>query len=297
MYIAIGIVVALLPLLSIINIARHRRIVRKICCMPFTEKLEQLNEFVGPFGFEYLYQADIFSSTEDCPQRDFGYMRLFDRFASMFNMVFDCEPVYFNYCNKTWMIEFWKGQYGINTGAEIGIYCADKLVQPERLSSTRFRCVSNEELLYMSMELKQNDKTLFSTSGCHWWLTGFVMGKFTKPKELTLDISICFPNEEMLCAFAEALQNLGYSDVCICDLTISFSFTVPHTCQPRRMFRIRCWFAGLQNRFFCRLYKRFTRPFLQTIDRMLLIKAYIPFSFRRMSTIRSSKKYSRRCYR
>ena len=42
--------------------------------------------------------------------------------APRFQMVFDALPVYFDYQKKTWLIEFWKGQYGINTGAEIGIY-------------------------------------------------------------------------------------------------------------------------------------------------------------------------------
>ena len=39
-------------------------------------------------------------------------------------MIIDAYPVYFDYQDKTWMIEFWRGQYGINTGAEIGVYHA-----------------------------------------------------------------------------------------------------------------------------------------------------------------------------
>lgn len=297
MFIAIGILAALILLLIILNIIRRRRIIRRICRTPFVENLSQLNEFIEVFGFEYLYQSDIFTSLEDAPQRDLGYMRLFDNSATALNMVFDSEPVYFNYRNKTWLIEFWKGQYGINTGAEIGIYCADKLVSPERLARTRFRSVSNDELLYLTMELRENGQILFENSGCHWWLTGFVMGHFAQPDDLALRASISFPDEEMLFAFSDALQNLGYSDLDISDLTLYFTFTTPRTCQARRMRPIRSWISQLQNRFFRRLYLRYTRPYLQTLDRMLFLRSYIPFSFRRMTGIRHGRKYTRRFYR
>jgi len=297
MYIVIGILAALMSLLIILDITRRRRIIRRICRMPFIDKLNQLNEFIEFFGFEYLYQSDIFTSLEDAPQRDFGYMRLFDKNAPGLNMVFDSEPVYFNYRNKTWLIQFWKGQYGINTGAEIGIYCADKIVPPERLERTQFRSASNDELLYLTMELRENDQVLFENSGCHWWLTGFVMGHFAQPDDLSLEISISFPDKEMLFAFSDALQNLGYSDLDICDLTLCFTFTLPRTCQLRRMQRIRSWISQLQNRLFRRMYLRYTRPFLQTLDRMLYLRAYIPFSFRKMTSIRYSRRYTRRYYR
>ena len=33
-------------------------------------------------------------------------------------MVFETLPVYFDYAGKTWLIQIWKGQYGICTGCE-----------------------------------------------------------------------------------------------------------------------------------------------------------------------------------
>ena len=39
-------------------------------------------------------------------------------------MIIDCEPVRFYYGGKKWLIELWKGQYGMTTGCEIGVYTA-----------------------------------------------------------------------------------------------------------------------------------------------------------------------------
>ncbi|MEI3236147.1 MAG: DUF4474 domain-containing protein [Lachnospira sp.] len=87
-----------------------------------------LDELMQPFGFLSCPQQNVITSDIDSWQRTFGYTRLFDYSAPHFKMVFDCEPVYFDYDNRTWLIEFWKGQYGISCGAEIGIYRADTIL-------------------------------------------------------------------------------------------------------------------------------------------------------------------------
>mgnify|MGYP000621142798 CR=1 FL=1 len=57
---------------------------------------------------------------------------------------------YFDYQGKTWLLEFWKGQYGINTGAEIGIYRADTLLSPAQRPYTLFHTVPDENCPYLS---------------------------------------------------------------------------------------------------------------------------------------------------
>lgn len=296
MYIILGIILPFIFLIMILTRFRRRRIIRKICCMSLQEKLCQLNELIEPFGYRYLYRPDIFTTTLDAPQRDFGYGRLYDNNASRFNMIFDAEPIYFDYNRKTWMIEFWKGQYGINIGAEVGVYCADKIVPPERYRTTMFHSVSDNELLNINMELLEDGQTLFQNSGCHWWLTGFLMGCYTKPSRLTLKTAITFPDEEMLLAFSNSLQRIGYSeaDMCITNLTLCFTFDTPRTCQPRCFHSIRSGIAQFKNRCFCRMYLWFTKPFIQTIDKMLYMKAYLPPSFNKMTTIKNNKNHRRR---
>lgn len=70
-------------------------------------------------------------------------------------MVFNALPVYFDYDGRTWLIEFWKGQYGLHTGCEIGVYCSDRILRPAERSAELFHAVSDEELLPMSFVLKQ----------------------------------------------------------------------------------------------------------------------------------------------
>ena len=73
-------------------------------------------------GFAYDHDKDSFYSTKDAWQKKMGYCHLYDVGAPIFQMIIDTEPIKFYYNNKNWLITFWKGQYGIVTGAEIGIY-------------------------------------------------------------------------------------------------------------------------------------------------------------------------------
>ena len=66
-------------------------------------------------------------------------------------MIIDCEPINFEYNGKKWLIEFWKGQYDLTTGCEIGVY---KAVGPDLdmqgfFNGTFYNCVSDEERLQM----------------------------------------------------------------------------------------------------------------------------------------------------
>ena len=109
---AVGI---LLVLLVIWLIWRREKCKRKVKQMSEREKMILLNELTTPFGFAYEPGQDIFVSQIHAWQRKEGYEALFDNLASKFNMIMDCFPVYFDYRNRTWLIEFWKGQYGINS--------------------------------------------------------------------------------------------------------------------------------------------------------------------------------------
>ena len=168
MYVLFGIFICIGILCSILNIYRRRQIICKILKMTFCEKLCILNELLEPFGFFYLPDQDIITSAQNAWQRNFGYHALFDKSASRFSMVFDCEPIYFNYQDRTWMIEFWKGQYGINTGCEVGVYKADRLLRPSERKHTLFYGVSGCEMLPLEIRLCKNGRPLFALSKCHW---------------------------------------------------------------------------------------------------------------------------------
>lgn len=298
MYLYFGIFFILILLCLIVNHWRKACIIKKVCAMPPEDKCQLLNDMIRPFGYQYLPHKDIFFSTLDAWQRDYGYTRSYDCSAPYLNMVFDSEPIYFNYNNRTWLIELWKGQYGINTGAEIGFYCAEDIIPSERRSKTLFQPVPDEDLPLFFMKLKrtENDTETDIAKLCmpHWWLTAFRMGCFSRPENLSAEFCISFVDYEMTEAFYDALIGLGYSpcSVQICGSRICFSYKTPVTPScggfiTRLVRRAAQW----KNRFFCRLYRFVTRPFCNTLDRLIYLYFYLPICFRRCLRLRKYRKH------
>lgn len=275
-------------------------ILRRIQRMDCVQKTKVLNDLLEPFGFHYFPEIDIISSTLNAWQRDFGYTSLFDYSAVHFNMVFDCEPIYFDYQGRTWLLEFWKGQYGINTGCEVGLYYADSILEPSERFKASFHSVTDQDLLPMKLKLFRNDSTLFSFHQTHWWLTGFRMGIFSQPEALTLCVTLTFPDSEMLLSFIGGLTELGYHlcNLSLSGLTISVPFKNPLTAQSRHVQLFSAAFAQWKNRLFCKLFRLVTWPLTNTADRLLYLYFLLPFAFRHSIFFRRSKKqkFSRKCF-
>ena len=271
---------------------RKKRVIRRICKMSFCEKYCKLNELIHPWGFSYLPSQDIFTSELDAWQRQFGYHSLFDQSAPHFNMVFDCEPIYFNYQGRTWRIEFWKGQYGINTGGEIGVYCADSIVAPEQYADAHFHSVEDSQLLCLEMELYEKGCRLFQIRERHWWLTGFCMGRYSEPGNLEMRVSVTCLDQEMLCGFVGGLLTRGYNrcELDICENTVAFTFSVPRSKQPTGRSGCRAGWSQWKNRLFCRIYCKITDVFTCTLDRLLYLYFMVPFAFRRLLCFRKNRK-------
>lgn len=295
MYFIIPILICIAIFFLIFFHWRKKKIIAKVCEMSVSCKLELLNKLVTPLGYHYIPEQDIFSSTLDAWQKEFGYGDIYDRMSPYFNMIFDCQPIYFDYDGKTWLIEFWKGQYGINTGSEVGIYRADDIISPALRKSTIFHAVEEEDYLGISTHLRRNNDTVASLAEQHWWLTIFSLGHFSQPKELTLDITLYFPNLDMRDAFLDAILLRGYdiNDFHIYYNTVSFTFYS----SPAKMWlpkRLYCHYVQLKNRLFCRLYHFVTRPFTNSCDKLLYLYYYLPFAFRRMLRLRRYRRSSRK---
>ena len=162
--------------------SKEKEIVRPITDLIGTspEQLEELNQDLKPFGFAYDYTQDMFYSLMNGWQRSFGYFRLYDEASATFSMIIDCEPIYFNYRGMKWMIEFWKGQYGMTTGGEVGVYytSGQDLNIPGIFNGTFYYCVKDEHRIDMSFALRKNGNLLFTRSAYHWWITGFNLAEF-----------------------------------------------------------------------------------------------------------------------
>lgn len=299
MYLFFSILIFILLIFLVINYWRKKWIIKKICSMTIHEKCYTLNTITKPMGFRYLSHQDIFTTTHNAWQRNLGYHSLYDKGATHFNMVFDCQPIYFNYDERTWLIELWKGQYGINTGCEIGIYYTDRLLSEEELHTTLFQAVSNDDMLQMSMSLTRNDQPLFHVSDTHWWLTGFSMGTFSWPHRLKLEVSITFPNCTMLNAFLNGLQKYSCSKCVyeICGLTLAFQMC-PFPTEKTWLQQTSIYFSQWKNKWFCRTYLFATRYFCLTLNRLLYLYYFLPPAFRKTMHLREYKrKYKRLCRR
>ncbi len=275
---------------------RKKKIICKIKCMDKCQKCSLLEELAAPFGYAYHCCCGFFSSTLDAWQKTAGYTWFYDYMAPRFQMVFDTLPVYFDYRKKTWLIEFWKGQYGINTGAEIGIYHADRLLSEAEYQVAHFSAVDETEMLSCSLHLSEADGSYVQLSEKHWWLTAFVPGVFSHPGDLCLKAAIYFPNEEMMDAFYNGLCKAGYpaENITIQNFCLSFTFHRPIPTHYGLFTRFHRRLSQCLNRIYCRLFVWVTKPFVCTEDRVLYLYFYLPFCFRRLMRIH---RFHRRCHR
>jgi hypothetical protein len=153
-------------------------------------------------GFEYDAEQCIYYSQMEPLQRYFGFNYIYDMMAPMAGMYYDTKRIQFDYAGKDWMIQLWKGQYGITAGAEIGLYNkTDKIMQ--------YDCASNDELITMSFDFYNQDEYVFSRGPeKHWWLTGFKVFHAGIPMAIDLDIKLEFPDVQMANAFEQGLKEV-----------------------------------------------------------------------------------------
>lgn len=269
-YMITGILFLLLVLSISIGKYRTYRAIKKVKNRPDSIKVQELNEAVLPFGYLYEYNRDVFATTLHPWQREMGYCRIYDESAVSMSMVIHCEPVEFEYAGTLYLIEFWKGQYGMTTGAEVGIYKAKKPENYKPGDFVFYQSITDDELLYISMSLYKNGKPIVERGTRHWWLTAFALGEYSKPEELSMRIHIVFPSYGMQNAFVHALFKVGYSsrDVLLRGLGTTVYFGVPESEQPVRKWKLLRYFSMKNNRFFCRRYLKLTAHFDRALDRI-----------------------------
>ncbi len=248
-------------------------------------QLEELNQVLEPTGFAYELRGDYFYSLQNCWQREMGYCSLYDEGAPFFNMIMDCEPITFRYGGRRWLIELWKGQYGITTGAEMGVYNTTREdIRSQKFNGPFYEAVCNREMLPMSFVLRKNGKVLLRRQDITWWLTGFRLGEFTNPDALAMDARITFPNYEMLRAFIGGLQALGYNrqEYSIRRRTVLIHYTTPHSRQPVTRNQAQETMVQRVNADNVRLYQAATARFTDTLDKLELLRTTTPELFQIM---------------
>ena len=207
-------------------------------CSGEWEPKTELGHAVYTAGFAYLPDEDIICSTVNNVQRSGGYCKGYDEAAIAINYVIDCEPIYFCYDGYEWLIELWKGQYGIETGGEIGVYYREQgkslSIAEKTVMGKLYTCVPDERMLEMRFKLCKDGELLFIRGWeRHWWLTGFRWGLLSQPEQLTMMVGIRFPDREMQRAFVcEGLKEMGYTYIEPDCCSVEFCFADPISKQP-----------------------------------------------------------------
>ncbi len=171
-------------------------------------------------SYQYSYTDDYYyTNDKDAWQHNFGFGKIYDLFAPYLLLEYDYIRIFFTHENKDWMLQMWKGQYGmIFYGSEIGIYnkeSSDKGIN----DWTFFECPSEEDWLGMEMTLwhEQLDgswKREFTREyDKYWWCTGFKNGHLRQEEpadELRVEGRITLKDEEMTRLVVEGLKECGF---------------------------------------------------------------------------------------
>ncbi len=152
-------------------------------------------------GFEYDEEQGIYYSQMNPLQRKFGFNFLYDMAAPIAGMHYSTKRIEFEYAGKEWMVQIWKGQYGITAGAEIGLYSRD----PSKVM--QYDCADDSELIEMQFDFYNMGEYVFSRGPeKHWWLTGFKVAHIGVPQFIEMDMTLNFQDNLMANEFQKALK-------------------------------------------------------------------------------------------
>ncbi len=173
-------------------------------------------------SYQYSYIDDYYyTNDKDAWQYNFGFGKIYDLASPYLLLEYDYIRIFFVYEGKDWMLQFWKGQYGmIFYGGEIGVYTrihSDKEIGV----FTMFRCAAEEDWLKMEMTLWHQELTgewkreFTRDYDYYWWCTGFKNGHLRQEEpadELRLTGRITFKDEEMTKIVASGLAECGFTE-------------------------------------------------------------------------------------
>ena len=172
-------------------------------------------EKLGILGYLYDPVEKCFYTADSTWQRNFGYSELYDNSASLIVIIIETARIKFQYDNRDWMFQLWKGQYGwVLYGAEIGIYNKEKNRPVEH-----YTCADDEDMIQMQMDLYENvggtwQKSFGRPYERQWWHTGFVWGNMIgRNKDLQMRARLTMRDFDMLDAVVKAFKEAGFKEV------------------------------------------------------------------------------------
>lgn len=171
-------------------------------------------------SYQYSYVDDYYyTNDKEAWQYNFGFGKIYDIASPFILLEYDYIRIFFTYEDKDWMMQMWKGQYGmIFYGGEIGIY--NRPHSEDGVHEwTMYACPKEEDWLGMEMTLyHENEKGVFEREFTreydkYWWCTGFKNGHVRQEEpcdELRLAGRITFKSEEMAQIVYDGLLECGF---------------------------------------------------------------------------------------
>lgn len=176
--------------------------------VPSAEVIDQstqdtLKQILNTAGYGYDADNNIFYAQENAWQKAFGYSKLYDLFASFGQMIFDTVRFKFNFGEKSWMFQIWKGRYGATTGCEVGIYKKNK----EYADVDYWEGVGPEDYMGIEVNMYRYDKFYFHRGPeKHWWLTAFRLGDIVYSDGLNMQVMFELPDKIMTNRFEKSVM-------------------------------------------------------------------------------------------
>ena len=168
------------------------------------------NQILALFGYEYDAEQNIYYTSMNPWQRYFGFTDLYDDMAVYTNMRYQTLKIDFEYGDLLWRLQWWKGQYGVLEGAELGVYTKEY----DNVDSMFYECAEDHNLFEMSFEYYHSlsdynsNKVLFTRpSQEHWWITGFKFG-WCNPEDNVVKATLIARNKAMADGIEQGLQNV-----------------------------------------------------------------------------------------
>lgn len=184
--------------------------------------LKDLLESRQILSYQYSYVDDYYyTNDKEAWQYNFGFGKIYDIASPYILLEYDYIRVFFTYAGKDWMLQMWKGQYGmVFYGGEIGIY--NRPHDDDGINEwTFFNCPAEEDWLNMEMTLWHQEidgtwtREFTREYDKYWWCTGFKNGHLRQEEpadELRLEGRITFLDEEMTHLVADGLRECGFKD-------------------------------------------------------------------------------------
>jgi hypothetical protein len=190
-----------------------RRILRQVAGLSngiYDVDTNTTNDILNLFGYKYDKEQDIYYTDVEAWQREFGFTDIYDDAAAYGTMLYTTLKCDFEYNGLLWRLQWWKGQYGVLEGAELGVYTK----KPENVDSAFYRCAEDENLLEMYFEYYPTTsdynagRPLFTRyEQEHWWITGFKFG-YCDPTRNVVKAVLIAKDKKMADGIEAGLQNL-----------------------------------------------------------------------------------------